>query len=48
MRKYTINGIPLSDIVMLYNLIVNKNHYGSDRMTTIFKPFIGMMSGNYK
>lgn len=38
--KYLINGTKLSDLFMLYNLIVNKNNYGSDRMTTLFESFI--------
>lgn len=40
LSKIKYNGYPLSDWFMIYNLIVNKNRYGSDRMTTIFKSFI--------
>ena len=43
LRSYTLNGIPLSDWFMLYNYMVNKNQYGSDRMTTIFNEFIDMI-----
>jgi len=32
--------MPLSDWFALYNLIVNKNQYGSDRLTKIFDNFI--------
>lgn len=30
----------MSDLFVLYNLVVNKNQYGSDRMTTLFDQFI--------
>lgn len=40
LQKIKINGISLSDIFVLYNLITNKNQYGSDRMTTLFDSFI--------
>ncbi len=33
-------GHSLTEWFMLYNLIVNKNRYGEDRLTTIFKSFI--------
>lgn len=44
LRAYTLNGIPLSDWFMLYNYMINKNQYGSDRMTTIFNEFIDMIT----
>lgn len=37
-------GHPLSDWFMMYNLYVNKNQYGQDRLTTIFRPFISQIS----
>lgn len=40
LQKIKINGIALSDLFVLYNLVVNKNQYGSDRMTTLFDSFI--------
>ena len=40
LRKIKINGTALSDLFVLYNLVVNKNQYGSDRMTTLFDQFI--------
>jgi hypothetical protein len=35
LQNNKVNGIPLSDWFMIYNLIVNKNNYGSDRLTTL-------------
>ena len=40
LSKYTYNGKTLAEWFLLYNLVVNKNKYGNDRMTTIFKSFI--------
>ncbi len=40
LQKIKINGMALSDMFVLYNLVVNKNQYGSDRMTTLFDQFI--------
>lgn len=40
LQKIKINGTTLSDLFVLYNLIVNKNNYGSDKMTTLFDQFI--------
>lgn len=40
LKGIDINGIPLSNLFILYNLIVNKNQYGSDRLTTLFDTFI--------
>lgn len=37
--KY-INGISVSDWFILYNIAVNKNQYGADRLTTLFDKFI--------
>jgi hypothetical protein len=28
---------------MVYNLLINKNKFGSDRLTTLFGQFIGMI-----
>ena len=40
LQRIKINGTALSDLFILYNLVVNKNQYGSDRMTTLFDQFI--------
>lgn len=40
LKNYSYNGTPLVDLFMLYNIIVNKNRYGSERMTEIFEDFI--------
>lgn len=37
LREVKINGLALSDWFILYNLYVNQNQYGSDRLTTLFK-----------
>lgn len=43
LKAYSIQGRPLTDWFFLYNLVINKNNYGSDRMTTLFSSFL---SGN--
>lgn len=40
LRNIELNGVALSDLFVLYNLIVNKNQYGSDRLTTLFDSFL--------
>lgn len=40
LKNITINNVPLSDLFVLYNLLVNKNQYGSDRLTTLFDAFL--------
>ena len=45
--QYKINGVPLSDWFMIYNLVVNKNHYGSDRMTTLLQEFVSENKSNF-
>lgn len=47
LQSYKINEIPLSDWFMIYNLIVNKNKYGSDRMTTLLQEFISENKSNF-
>lgn len=47
LQSYEINEIPLSDWFMIYNLIVNKNKYGSDRMTTLLQEFISENKSNF-
>lgn len=37
LKEVIIGGTSLSDWFMLYNLYVNQNSYGSDKLTTIFK-----------
>ena len=36
LSKYSYEGHSLTDWFVLYNLIVNKNRYGSERLTTLF------------
>ena len=43
LKNYKLNGISLTDWIMLYNLIVNKNKFGSDRLTTLFGQFIDII-----
>lgn len=43
LKNKELYGKPLSSWFMLYNILVNQNQYGSDRLTTIFKPFIGLV-----
>lgn len=40
LRGINYQGIPLVDLFMLYNIVVNKNRYGSERLTEIFEDFI--------
>lgn len=40
LSKYKVGNQTLSDLFMLYNLIVNKNQYGASRLTTLFDVFI--------
>jgi len=40
LKDYSYNGTPLIDLFMIYNIIVNKNRYGVERMTEIFEDFI--------
>ena len=47
LQNYKINNIPLSDWFMIYNLIVNKNNYGSDRMTTLLQEFVSENRSNF-
>ena len=37
LKDVIIGGVSLSDWFMLYNLYVNQNSYGSDKLTTMFK-----------
>lgn len=37
LNNIDINGSSLADWFMVYNLIVNKNNYGRDRLTTLFQ-----------
>lgn len=45
---FTFNGqkMTVQDLIVLYNLIVNKNQYGSDRFTSIFKSTISRHNKN--
>lgn len=40
LSKYKVGDQTLSDLFMLYNLVVNKNQYGASRLTTLFDVFI--------
>lgn len=40
LSKYQVGSHKLSDLFILYNLIVNKNKYGANKMTTVFDSFI--------
>lgn len=46
LKGINYQGHPLSDWFIMYNFIVNKNNYGQDRMTTIFKPFLQLSTEN--
>ena len=43
LKNFTFNGKPLTDWFMLYNFIVNRNMWGSDRLTSLFGPFINIL-----
>lgn len=43
LKNYKLGGRPITDWIMIYNLLVNKNKFGSDRLTTLFGQFIGMI-----
>ena len=34
LKRINLQGLPLTDWFFLYNLVVNKNKYGADRLTT--------------
>lgn len=40
LQKIKYEGIPITDLLMLYNYLVNKNMYGEYRMTTLFASFV--------
>lgn len=43
LKNYKFNGRPLTDWFMLYNFVVNKNMWGSDRLTSLFGPFLNVI-----
>lgn len=43
LKNYTLGGIPLTDWFMLYNLVVHKNKFGRDRLTSLFGDFIDII-----
>lgn len=47
LHNIMINGNSLSDWFMIYNLVVNKNNFGRDRLTTLFKEVIKDPEGGY-
>lgn len=40
LQKYKWGGHNIGDLFVIYNLIVNKNQYGSERLTELFEDFI--------
>ena len=40
LKNFYIGDKTIADWFMFYNLIVHKNKFGSDRLTTLFGPFI--------
>lgn len=40
LSKYKFGNITLSDAFMLYNLIINRNQYGENRLTGLFDSFV--------
>ena len=46
LKNYKLGGMSIADWIMIYNLLVNKNKFGSDRMTTLFGQFIGIIKEN--
>lgn len=40
LQKYKWGEHSISDLFVLYNLIVNKNQYGSERLTELFEDFV--------
>lgn len=40
LKSVSLQGRPLTDWFFLYNLVVNNNMFGSDRLTTIFGDFL--------
>lgn len=47
LNNIEINGQSLADWFMIYNLVVNKNNFGRDRLTTLFQEIIKDTSNNY-
>jgi hypothetical protein len=39
-KKYYYSGHSLAEWFMIYNLIVNKNKFGKERLTTIFSELL--------
>ena len=39
LKRINLQGLPLTDWFFLYNLVVNKNKYGADRLTTLLNTF---------
>jgi len=40
LKKFTYNRTPVTDLFAYYNIIVNQNKYGSDRLTSVFRNFV--------
>ena len=41
-----VGNMTMTDAFMLYNLIVNKNKYGSDRLTSLFQQYLDQNTGS--
>lgn len=42
LKSVKLDGIPLTDLFMLYSIIVSRTNFGEDRMTNLFSNFINM------
>lgn len=42
LKTVKLDGIPLTDLFMIYSLIINRTNFGEDRMTTLFSNFINI------
>lgn len=47
LSEIKIGNQSLSDWFIVYNLVVNKNHYGSDRLTTLLQEFLQEGKSNF-
>ena len=46
LRSVYLGKMSLADWFMIYNLYINKNNYGQDRLTSIFRAFIQTIKGD--
>ena len=47
LNNIKINNQSLADWFMIYNLVINKNNFGRDRLTTLFQEIIKNKKNNY-